>query len=171
MVGVFAAVLAVLSQIAFPLPSGIPVTLQTFAVALCGYVLGWKRGLLATGVYIVLGVVGIPVFAGFSAGFGAVIGMTGGYIWGFLPLTALCGAGLKMNRRVSAVALGVAGLAACHLLGCVQFALVSGSSPLNAFLIASAPYLIKDILSVAAAYGVSRALVFGLKKGGVELGV
>ena len=50
LVGVFAAVLAVLSQISIPLPSGIPVTLQTFAVALCGYALGWKRGLLATAV-------------------------------------------------------------------------------------------------------------------------
>ena len=57
MVGVFAAVLAVLSQISFPLPSGIPVTLQTFAVALCGYALGCKRGTLAVLVYIVLGAV------------------------------------------------------------------------------------------------------------------
>ena len=62
MVGVFAAVLAVLSQISFPLPSGIPVTLQTFAVALCGYALGCKRGTLAVLVYIVLGAVGLPVF-------------------------------------------------------------------------------------------------------------
>ena len=61
MVGVFAAVLAVLSQISFPLPSGIPVTLQTFAVALCGYALGCKRGTLAVLVYIVLGAVGLPV--------------------------------------------------------------------------------------------------------------
>ena len=59
MVGVFAAVLAVLSQISFPLPSGIPVTLQTFAVALCGYALGCKRGTLAVLVYIVLGAVGL----------------------------------------------------------------------------------------------------------------
>ena len=55
MVGVFAAVLAVLSQISIPLPTGIPVTMQTFAVALCGYALGWKRGTLATAVYIALG--------------------------------------------------------------------------------------------------------------------
>lgn len=66
MVGVFAAVLAVLSQISFPLPSDIPVTLQTFAVALCGYALGCKRGTLAVLVYIVLGAVGLPVFANFS---------------------------------------------------------------------------------------------------------
>ena len=85
MVGVFAAVLAVLSQISFPLPSGIPVTLQTFAVALCGYALGCKRGTLAVLVYIVLGAVGLPVFANFSGGFGSLVGLAGGYIYGFLP--------------------------------------------------------------------------------------
>lgn len=96
MVGVFAAVLAVLSQISFPLPSGIPVTLQTFAVALCGYALGCKRGTLAVLVYIVLGAVGLPVFANFSGGFGSLVGLAGGYIYGFLPMAALCGLGTKM---------------------------------------------------------------------------
>ena len=100
MVGVFAAVLAVLSQISFPLPSGIPVTLQTFAVALCGYALGCKRGTLAVLVYIVLGAVGLPVFANFSGGFGSLVGLAGGYIYGFLPMAALCGLGTKMPHRV-----------------------------------------------------------------------
>lgn len=171
MVGVFAAVLAVLSQISIPLPTGIPVTMQTFAVALCGYALGWKRGTLATAVYIALGAVGLPVFAGFSGGFGSLVGLAGGYIWGFLPMAALCGVGLKMNHRVLAIVLGIAGLAACHLLGSIQFAVISGNGPLEAFLIASAPYLVKDILSVAAAYGVAVALTFSLKKGGIQLSV
>ena len=121
MVGVFAAVLAVLSQISFPLPSGIPVTLQTFAVALCGYALGCKRGTLAVLVYIVLGAVGLPVFANFSGGFGSLVGLAGGYIYGFLPMAALCGLGTKMPHRVLAIVLGVAGLAACHLCGTIQF--------------------------------------------------
>ena len=91
LVGVFAAVLAVLSQISIPLPSGIPVTLQTFAVALCGYALGWKRGLLATAVYVALGLVGLPVFSGFSGGLGKLAGPTGGYILGFLAIAGLAG--------------------------------------------------------------------------------
>lgn len=101
MVGVFAAVLAVLSQISFPLPSGIPVTLQTFAVALCGYALGCKRGTLAVLVYIVLGAVGLPVFANFSGGFGSLVGLAGGYIYGFLPMAALCGLGTKCRTVCS----------------------------------------------------------------------
>lgn len=169
MAGVFAAVLAVLSQISIPMPTGIPVTLQTFAVALCGYALGWKRGLLAVAVYIALGLVGLPVFSGFSGGVGSVLGMTGGYIWGFLPMAALCGAGLRMRRRPMALLFGALGLGICHLLGTVQFAAVSGRGVLEAFLLASAPYLIKDVLSVAAAYGAAAALQLGLKKSGFKL--
>lgn len=169
MVGVFAAVLAVLSQISFPLPSDIPVTLQTFAVALCGYALGCKRGTLAVLVYIVLGAVGLPVFANFSGGFGSLVGLAGGYIYGFLPMAALCGLGTKMPHRVLAIVLGVAGLAACHLCGTIQFGMISSNGPWAAFLVASVPYLVKDIVSVAAAYGVATALSFALKKSGIHI--
>ncbi len=60
--GMFAAVIAVLAQVALPMPSGVPVTLQTFAIALTGVVLGAKLGMAAAGVYILLGAVGVPVF-------------------------------------------------------------------------------------------------------------
>ena len=66
----FAAVIAVLAQIAFPLPSGVPVTLQTFAVALTGVVLGAKLGTISTFIYILLGAVGVPVFSGLNGGLG-----------------------------------------------------------------------------------------------------
>ena len=55
MTGVFAALLAVLSQISIPLPTGIPITLQTFAVALCGFTLAQGMGTLSVGVYLALG--------------------------------------------------------------------------------------------------------------------
>ena len=62
-VGMFTAVLAVLSILQIPMPTGVPITLQTFAMALCGYVLGWQSGVAATLLYIVLGTVGVPIFA------------------------------------------------------------------------------------------------------------
>lgn len=164
MAGVFAALLVVLSQIAIPLPSGIPVTLQTFAVALCGFALGPALGTLSVGVYLALGAVGVPVFAGFSGGIGAFVGMTGGYLWAFLPMAFLCGLGAQQKNKVLSGALGLAGLAACHLGGAFQFALVAGVSPLQAFLTASAPYLIKDVISVIAAYAVAKAVLYSLQK-------
>lgn len=67
-VGMFTAVLSVLSILTIPMPTGVPVTLQTFAMALCGYVLGTKRGTASTVLYILLGTVGVPVFAGMTGG-------------------------------------------------------------------------------------------------------
>ena len=64
----FTAVIAVLSQTAIPTPFDVPLTLQTFAVALCGYTLGIKWGVASVAAYILLGAVGVPVFSGFKGG-------------------------------------------------------------------------------------------------------
>ena len=68
LVGMFAAVLAVISQISLPMPSGVPVTIQLFGVALVGAVLGSKLGFMATVVYILIGAVGLPGFSKFPGG-------------------------------------------------------------------------------------------------------
>lgn len=163
--GLFSAVLAVLSQISFPLPSGVPVTLQTFAVALAAYTLGWRRGTLSVAIYLALGAVGVPVFANFTGGIAKFVGVTGGYLWGFLPMVMFCGLGVAIwqknscaKSRVFCVCLNIAGLAACHIPGVVQFSLISGASPLVAFLTASAPYLIKDGVSMILAFGLAMAI-------------
>ena len=66
--GVMAALLAVLTQISIPLPTGIPVTLQTFVVALCGYLLGPGLGTLSVGVYLALGAIGCRCSPGLQGG-------------------------------------------------------------------------------------------------------
>ena len=78
--GMFAAFLAVMSQVSLPMPTGVPITVQVFAVALVGVILGWKRGVLAVLVYILIGAVGVPVFANFKGGLSVLTGLTGGYI-------------------------------------------------------------------------------------------
>lgn len=154
LIALFTALLAVLSQLAIPLPSGVPITLQTFAVALCGFTLGTKKGVLAVVVYLLLGAIGLPVFAHFMGGIGVFAGVTGGFLWGFLALSALCG-----TRKPLPAALG---LVICHLLGVLQFALVSNTAVLASFGIVSAPYLIKDALSLVAALFAAKAVERGL---------
>lgn len=151
-IGMFTAVLAVLSILTIPMPSGVPVTLQTFAMALCGYVLGWKKGTSSTLVYILLGTVGVPVFAGMTGGPSWLVGYTGGFIWGFIFLTMLCGVGMKQKNIVLKVALGIAGLAICHILGVIQFAVVASTSLPASFVTVSVPYIVKDVISVVGAY-------------------
>lgn len=166
MVGVLAALTAVLSIISIPLPSGVPVTLQTFAVALCGFMLGPVFGTAAVAVYLVMGMIGLPVLAGMVGGLGHFSGVTGGFLWGFLPMALLCGWAVRSGKKLLAIPLSLGGLAACHLLGCLQFAFVMSTPILSAFLMASAPYLIKDIISVALAYSVALAVSAALKKAG-----
>ncbi|MCR4588712.1 MAG: biotin transporter BioY [Lachnospiraceae bacterium] len=151
-VGVFAAIIAVLSQITFPLPSGVPVTLQTFAVALAGALLGWKLGLCAVVVYIILGCVGAPVFAGFAGGAQVMAGMTGGFIWGFLIMVVLCGIGAAIKNKILGYGLGILGLLACHLIGVLQFMAVAGMGFGEAVLLVSVPFLVKDVVSVVLGY-------------------
>ena len=62
-----------------------------------------------------MGAVGIPIFSGFSGGFGILLGMTGGFLWGFLLMAVLCGIGVQLNRRLWAIVLGLSGCALSYL--------------------------------------------------------
>ena len=166
-VGMFAAGLAVLSQISIPMPSGVPITLQTFAVALAGVVLAWKLGTASVLVYILLGAVGVPVFAGFTGGAQALVNYTGGFIWGFLGMALLCGIGVQMKNKIAGILLGTAGLAVCHLFGTIQFMVVMKMGLVESFLLASAPYLIKDVISVVLGFVVGGQIRTRLLKAGL----
>ncbi|MGJ4848680.1 biotin transporter BioY [Bacillota bacterium Meth-B3] len=153
MAALCAALLAILSQVSIPMPSGVPVTLQTMAVALAGCLLGGPGGLLSVAVYLLLGAAGLPVFSpGSSAGIGRFASATGGFLWGFLAMAALCGLGARMKHRRAGLLVALSGVLACHLPGVVQFALLAGVPFIQAALTVSLPYLIKDALSVAAAW-------------------
>ena len=157
------AVISLLSLIAIPMPSMIPISLQCFAIALCGYFAGSVTGTVSVILYILIGMVGVPVFAGMRGGFSVLFGATGGFISGFIPLCLLCGGfGLSEKsgryRHITAIALGITGLLLCHICGIMQFMLVMGTDFPTAFLTASLPYIIKDIICIFAAYPVSNVL-------------
>ena len=169
MIGMFAAVLAVMSQISLPMPSGVPVTLQTFAVALTGFILRWKYGMMAVGAYLLAGIIGIPVFSGFAGGLGVLFGKTGGFLWGFLFLSGLCGAGQKRKKKWILAVMSCLGLLMCHLLGSLQFELLSGIGLLESAALVSVPYLLKDAISVFLAYLVAKALEKSFWAAGIRI--
>ncbi|MDO4261535.1 MAG: biotin transporter BioY [Eubacteriales bacterium] len=174
MIGMYTALLAVLSIVQIPMPSGVPITLQTFAVSLCGYCLGRRNGTLCILLYLLLGVVGVPVFTGMTGGVGKLFGFTGGFLYGFLFLAFACGLGSRMKHQMAAAGSGLAGLLICHLLGSFHYSVVASApdarvSFAQAFLLVSAPYLVKDVLSVIGALLVSLALKKTLARGGIAL--
>lgn len=151
----FTALTAVCSQISIPMPTEVPLTLQTFAVALCGYVLGVKWGLASIAAYILLGLAGVPVFAGFKGGIQSLFAASGGFIYGFILFTLFCGLSFFVSGKPLKICLGFAGLALCHLTGIIHFAVVYKTGFIPAFLTVSMPYLIKDIVSVILAFFIS----------------
>lgn len=103
-VGMFAALVTVGSYLSFPLPlSPVPVSLQTLFAVLAGILLGPVRGTITLLLYLVLGIMGIPVFSGGTSGLAHFLGPTGGYLVGFVVCALVAG---LVYRALAAVFLG-----------------------------------------------------------------
>lgn len=150
--GMFTAIIAVMSQLAIPMPSGVPATLQTLAIVITGLILGVKAGTVSVGLYITIGAIGLPVFSAFRSGLGTLFGVTGGFIFGFIPFVIMCALARNIKNRVAAIALCIAGLITCHLAGVIQFMIVSNTAFIPTVAAISLPYMIKDIASCVIAY-------------------
>lgn len=152
----FAALTAVCAWLSVPI-GDIAFTMQTFAVFLTLGVLGGKWGTVSIGIYLALGFVGMPVFAGFRGGPGSLLGVTGGYIWGFLATGLVYWA---MENLWKPLALA-AGLLACYVCGCLWFSLYAGGPGFwAAALKCVAPYLVPDILKLVLATRLAKRLKF-----------
>lgn len=152
-IAVGAALITVCTWISVPVLS-IPYTLQTFAVPLVGALLGWKRGLAAVVVYILMGLVGIPVFSNFHAGVGVLFGMTGGYIFGFLFAVVISGLFKliplknKWGRLGMFYGANILGMAVCYAFGTAWFAYMYHCSVAYALTVCVVPYLAADAVKL-----------------------
>ena len=148
----FAALTAVCSQIQIPLPM-IPINLALFAVHLCGALLGAKWGALSMAVYALLGVVGVPVFAGFGSGPAVLFGKTGGYIIGYILCAAIVG---LLSRRLGftfpKLCLSmVIGVAVCYVFGTAWFMVISGLNLATSLSYCVLPFLPGDAVKILLA--------------------
>ena len=118
----FAALLAVCAWLVIPI-GDVPFTLQTFGVFAALGLLGGKRGTIAIAVYLLLGAVGIPVFAGFKGGIGTLFGTTGGYLvsYLFMGLIVMLAEKLFGDRTIVFLIAGVIALAVCYAFGTAWF--------------------------------------------------
>ncbi|MFC7204874.1 biotin transporter BioY [Haloferax namakaokahaiae] len=162
----FAALMGASAYVSFPNPlSPIPVTMQVLVVFLAGIFLGPVWGGASMVLYLVAGSLGAPVFAGGSAGFGALVGPTGGYLLAYPVAAVVTGAvvhnGVTLgDYRVSTVRLVgamVAGTAVIYALGTIGFALVQGIGLGAAFWVASAAFIPAEAFKIAAAVGIVRS--------------
>lgn len=162
-IGLFVALLAVCSWISIPMT--VPFTLQTMGVFLAIGILGGKRGSLTVLTYILLGMVGLPVFSGFRGGFGVLFGSTGGYILGFL-LSALLMWGIEalLGRKSWVVLVSmILGLLVCYTFGTAWFMIVYARSTGPVGLLTALgwcvfPFMLPDGVKIALAYVLSLRL-------------
>jgi biotin transport system substrate-specific component len=155
LIGLFTALTAILAQISIPTPFGVPFTLQTFAVAITGVTLGAKRGFFSAMAYVLVGAVGMPVFANANGGFGILLGPTGGFIASFPVMTLLIGLGSDKGGKY--VALGIAAATvANYALGVAVFSIVTGSGIKTAFIACVLNFIVFDIIksTVAGVVGI-----------------
>jgi biotin transport system substrate-specific component len=152
-----AAVTAAAAQITIPI-SPVPFTLQVLAVILSGLLLGVRHGALAQAVYVLVGAIGVPVFAGFKGGLGILLGPTGGYLISYPLAAAVAGLAAHTVARASrrralwtGFLWGCAGLAVIYALGATWLAVVAGLSPTEALATGVLPFVIFDLIKVGLA--------------------
>lgn len=149
----FAALAAVCSQIAIPMPWGVPINLAVFAACMAGSMLGPVWGTASLAVYVALAAIGVPVLAGFQGGPAAIFGKTGGYAVGYILAALLTGLLAKvLGRRFWPLCFAMAvGCLACYALGTLWFMFLTHSSLLTSLTLCVLPYLPADALKIALA--------------------
>lgn len=156
---VFAAFIGICSQIQIPLPM-IPINLALFAVNLAGVLLGAKYGTLSVVVYVLLGLVGVPVFNNFSGGAGVLFGKTGGYIIGYIFAALITGLFAKRFKE-SPVKLYFAMTLAtltCYAFGTAWFMVINNSTLWLTLTYCVFPFIPGDIIKMLAVVLLSRKL-------------
>ena len=149
----FAAMMALCAWIGIPLGHTV-FTMQTFGVLLALGVLGGKRGTISILCYLLLGAAGLPVFSGFRGGIGAILGPTGGYLWGFLATGLVFWLLEKWSRPVAMVA----GIAVCYACGTIWYMTYTGGALAAVLAQTVLPYLIPDAVKLVLALRLTKRL-------------
>ena len=136
-------------------PANVPFTLQTFAVFAAVLILGARGSLLSITAYLLLGAVGVPVFAGFKGGTGILLGNTGGYLIGFIFIPLICLGVEKLFGRklIFTIPALIIGLFVCYTFGTAWFIHVSTKAVTvrQALKWCVIPFIIPDIAKLALA--------------------
>ncbi len=151
----FAALIAILAQVAVPLPfSPVPFTGQVAGVLLSGALLDKRSAVLSVTAYLLLGAAGAPVFSLARGGLYMLTGPTGGYLWGFIPavfFAALITEKKDRHTLFKAAAAMLTALAFIYLFGGIQLGLIMGYSLKQVLLVGVIPFLPLDLVKAALA--------------------
>ncbi|MHC1574288.1 MAG: biotin transporter BioY [Candidatus Methanogasteraceae archaeon] len=163
----FAALTAIGAFVRIPVPvSPVPITIQVFFVLLSGLVLGSRWAGASMAVYVMIGIIGFPVFSGGSSGIGVIMGPTGGYLIGFIGAAYVTGLIAETFGRNTSAAIGamIAGLAVIYLFGVMQLSIVAHLPIKESVATGVLPFLIGDFIKLIAALIVFRRIEPSIEK-------
>lgn len=151
MVAIFAAFMCLTAPWTIPI-GAIPITLATFSVYLVAATLGWKKGASAVAIYLMLGFIGLPVFTYFTGGIQKLVGATGGYLVGYIPMAMIGGLFADKFKKTWAYVVGMTlGTAVLYTFGTAWYCIMSGSEIIPAILTCVTPFLLGDSIKIACA--------------------
>lgn len=153
--GLFGALTAVFSQIIIPL-GAVPVSLATLSVMLSAALLGKKWGTVSQVVFLLVGVLGLPVFYGMQGGIGVLMGPTGGFLLSYPFFSWFVGWMIEHNRPFVFSMIG--GTVLCYLFGSVWFWILTGGTLWSVLLSCVIPFLIGDGLKIFVAWWVTKRM-------------
>ena len=146
------AIICIASYLSFPIPfTTVPFTCQTLAMLLVALVLTPKQTFIVMLVYILIGSIGLPVFAGGASGAASLVSPSGGYLWGFLvayPISSMVkGQGISFWRYFWA---GILSIPIVYAFGIAMICIVLDMNVYEAFLVGALPFIPTGIVKVAA---------------------
>lgn len=168
-IGVMAAVICILAP--FSIPIGVvPISFTNLAIYIAIYVLGTKKGTISCLIYLLIGLVGIPVFSGFTGGPGKLFGPTGGYLIGFAFMALI--SGIFIDRFITKMYLCFVGMllgtAVCYLLGTIWLAYQASLSFHAALAAGVIPFIPGDLIKIIIAMLIGPQLRKVLNKAGLN---
>ena len=153
LIAVMAAITCILGPLSIPIPvSPVPISLTNLAIYLTVCLLGWKFGTISYLIYLLIGIAGLPVFSGFSSCFAKLLGPTGGYLIGFIPMAIIAGIVIdKFSQRWIQILGMIVGTAICYAFGTAWFCIQAGYTVSAALAVCVIPFIPADLIKMVIA--------------------
>ena len=157
------AVTCILAPLSIPI-GPVPISLTNLAIYISLYLLGWKRGTISYLIYLLIGLVGIPVFSGFTGGPAKLAGPTGGYIIGFIAMAIIAGLVIDHFHQPWLQLIGmIVGTIICYVLGTAWFCFEAKTTVSGALSICVLPFIPGDLIKMIIAMLIGPAIKKSLR--------
>ena len=164
---IFTALLCIFAPMSIPI-GPVPISLTNFVLYVAVFIIGLKGSLISYGIYLLLGIVGLPIFSGYEGGPGKLVGPTGGYLIGFFLIILISGIVVKFQKAnpLFSIPAMIIGTALAYVLGTIWFVIQAKCSVEYALTLCVYPFIIVDLIKIVIGCSLGNAIRIPLIKAG-----